>query len=104
MISDAIFGNNTGKEVTNMSDVRPGDIIMLYTDKGVVSHVAIVLSVLAPGATGNANKDRWLVYTADGNIGTPGKVCWTMSYGVMGIGANNPVPGTGQYHRFITRY
>ena len=66
-------------------------------------HVAVVTSTIAPGKSGNANTDRWLVYKYEGNV-NGGYVALGNSWGVFGCGKNNANPYNGEFFRFATRY
>ena len=103
MVSDAIFGHNTGTEVTDISKVRPGDVVCSFNKNGIATHVSVVTKTIAPGAAGNANTDRWWVYTCDGNV-NGGYVQWDCTQGIFGCGSSNANPYTGEYYRFFTRY
>lgn len=85
MISDYIFGrnNNNFHRVTDMNDIRPGDIIVeIDTDANRVEHVKIAVS--APGGTytglggTTANYRAGYIHFADGNNGE--KVNWPGFY------------------------
>jgi len=64
MVSDAIFGQCCApcREVTNMDDIRPGDILIKFTDDGYLTHVSIIRSV------SKNSQGRTVFNTCDGNM------------------------------------
>lgn len=102
MVSERIFGKTgaPGREVTNINNIRPGDIVIKFSNTGTLVHVSIVTSTeMSTNNYGSVAR----VYTCDGNINT-GYVLWdTVRFiGGLGIG-NNPGNSTTSY-RVFTRY
>ena len=74
MVSDAIFGQSgyPAREVTDPSEVRPGDLVIVLNSAGKLRHVRIVTST-ASYREGYSGYDWWFSYS-DGNASE--KVRW----------------------------
>lgn len=92
MVSERIFGKTgaPAREITNITNARPGDIVLKMDTDGYITHVAIFLqytpaNVAGPTGTTSSKPKIW---TCDGNIG--GQVDWlkptTLQGGLSDIG------------------
>lgn len=105
MVSNRIFGSTGApfREVTDIKNVRPGDVLVSYDKKNVVTHVMIALSVGEPYANKVLGGVMYNVTTTDGNANS--KVTWDLSRGIWNnLGSANYNEYSGIYYRAFTRY
>jgi len=98
MVSDRIFGqtNAPAREVTDSSEVRPGDIIIAFNSKDELCHVGIASSNVYT-TKGLSGATYYAFHTCDGNV-NGGYVSWNSSNNYLGT------QSTGTYIRAWTRY
>lgn len=100
MVSERIFGKTGApcREVTDLSKVRPGDIVVSVTD-GRVNHVSIAL-YYTPARTIFGVNESAEIHTCDGNMspnsnGTGGTVSWDLG---------RPLSNNRTTYHVLTRY
>lgn len=99
MVSERIFGTTgaPAREVTNVSDLRPGDIIIQYNKNGECSHVGIVEFIEQNPDQGN----EWRYAMCDGGATHP--IQWSSDIGQHAQGRLGALY-SGASNRAFTRY